>query len=135
MPSNILNPARRVFAPAQVHVAEIETVDLDEKRIVTLRRNGAGPSSGTTAVVSLGNGENLEAYPGLAEHAYRLKSFDDCFRLKNHIIEMFELADLEADPDERRLPRRSSSWAAGSRARSWQASWPTSPAGWLRAST
>ena len=34
LPSNILNPARRVFAPAQVHVAEIETVDLGEKRVV-----------------------------------------------------------------------------------------------------
>ena len=103
LPSNILNPARRVFAPAQVHVAEIETVDLDEKRVVTLRRNGVRSELRyDVAVVSLGNGENLEAYPGLAEHAYRLKSFDDCFRLKNHIIEMFELADLEADPDERR---------------------------------
>ena len=103
LPSNILNPARRVFAPAQVHGGEIETVDLGEKRVSPSAATASGPSSGTTsAVVSLGNGENLEAYPGLAEHAYRLKSFDDCFRLKNHIIEMFELADLEADPDERR---------------------------------
>jgi NADH dehydrogenase len=103
LPSNILNPARRVFAPAQVHVAEIETVDLDQQRVVTLRRNGVRSELRyDVAVVSLGSGENLEAYPGLAEHAYRLKSFDDCFRLKNHIIEMFELADLEADPDERR---------------------------------
>ena len=43
----------------------------------------------------VGSGENLEAYPGLAEHAFRLKSFDDCFRLKNHVIEMLELADIE----------------------------------------
>ena len=50
----------------------------------------------------VGSGENLEVYPGLAEHAFRLKSFHDCIRLKNHIVEMLELADIETDPEERR---------------------------------
>jgi NADH dehydrogenase len=53
-------------------------------------------------VICIGSGENLDAYPGLSEHAFRLKSFDDCFRLKNHVLEMFELADIERDPEERR---------------------------------
>ena len=38
LPSNILNPSRRVFAPAQVHVGEIETIDIDEKKVVTRNR-------------------------------------------------------------------------------------------------
>ena len=104
LPSNILNPARRVFAPAQVHVGEIESIDIDARKVVTSRRlDGARFELGyDQAVICIGSGENLEAYPGLAEHAFRLKSFDDCFRLKNHVVEMFELADIEADPDERR---------------------------------
>jgi NADH dehydrogenase len=104
LPSNILNPARRVFAPAQVHVGEIETIDIGEKKVVTRNRFDGTRSelAYDHAVVAVGTGENLEAYPGLAEHAYRLKSFDDCFRLKNHIMEMFELADIERDAEERR---------------------------------
>jgi NADH dehydrogenase len=44
----------------------------------------------------------MELYPGLAEHAFLLKSFHDCFRLRNHLLEMFELAEIESDPEERR---------------------------------
>jgi NADH dehydrogenase len=104
LPSNLLNPARRVFAPAQVHVGEIESIDIEARRVVTSRRlDGARfELRYNHAVVCIGCGENLEAYPGLSEHAFRLKSFDDCFRLKNHVIEMFELADIESDPEERR---------------------------------
>jgi NADH dehydrogenase len=104
LPSNILNPSRRVFAPAQVHVGEIETIDIGEQKVVTRNRFDGTRSEleYDHAVVAVGTGENLEDYPGLAEHAYRLKSFDDCFRLKNHIMEMFELADIEKEAEERR---------------------------------
>ena len=105
VPSNMLNPSRRIFAPAQVHVGEIESIDIDaaEGRDAQPLRRQRAPSSTTTTLVSRSaRRENLEAYPGLAEHAFRLKSFDDCFRLKNHMMEMFELADIEKDAEERR---------------------------------
>lgn len=102
-PGNILSPARRIFRPAAVHVAEIESIDLDAKRVVTSRDlDGARfELEFDQAVFALGTTENLEAYPGLAEHAFKLKHFEDSFRLRNHIIEMFELADIESEPDER----------------------------------
>lgn len=103
-PSSMLSPVRRIFAPARVHVAEIDAIDLDAKRVVTSRH-----LDGSTfelrydhLVLCLGSTENLDAYPGLAEHAYKLKTFADCLRLKNHILEMFELADIETEPEERR---------------------------------
>lgn len=104
LPSNILLPGRRVFAPAQLHVGEIESIDIDAKKVSTRRRlDGARfDLDYDYAVLCIGTGENLEAYPGLTEHAFRLKHFDDCLRLKNRIIEMFELADIESDPEERR---------------------------------
>ena len=78
-------------------------MNIDDKRVTTVGRDGTRYDLDYDyAVVAVGSGENLEAYPGLAEHAFRLKSFDDCFRLKNHIIEMFERADVESDPEERR---------------------------------
>jgi len=103
-PGTILNPARRIFAPARIHIAEIESIDLDARRVVTSRHlDGARYQlEYDRLVLALGSAENLGAYPGLAEHAFKLKLYEDCFRLKNHLIEMLELADIETDPDERR---------------------------------
>lgn len=104
MPGSILNPARRIFGRAHVHVGEIERIDLDDRRVHTTRHiDGARfELEYDEALLALGTSENLDAYPGLAEHAYKLKSFEDCFALRNHVIEMFELADIERDPEERR---------------------------------
>jgi NADH dehydrogenase len=103
-PGTILNPARRIFSGAKVHVAEVAAIDLEAKRVTTMRQlDGARfELEYDHAVVALGTAENLDLYPGLAEHAFKLKSFDDCFALKNHLIEMFELADIETDPEERK---------------------------------
>jgi NADH dehydrogenase len=103
-PGQILSPVRRIFAPARIHVGEIESIDLQAQR-VTVSRQLDGRTQELYydhVVLALGSTDNLEAYPGLAEHAFKLKTYDDCFRLKNHILTMFELADIEADPAERR---------------------------------
>ena len=103
-PSSMLSPVRRIFAPAKVHVAEIESIDLDARKVVTSRHlDGARfELDYDHLVLCLGSSENVDAYPGLAEHAFKLKTFKDCLALKNHILEMFELADIERDPAERR---------------------------------
>jgi NADH dehydrogenase len=103
-PGTILNPARRIFGRARVHVGEIERIDLDGQRVHTTRHlDGARfELEYDDAVLAFGTSENLDAYPGLAEHAFKLKSFDDAFALRNHIIEMFELAEIERDREERR---------------------------------
>lgn len=103
-PSHICSPARRLFPPAQVHVAEIQKVDLANRSVTAARSiDGARTTlEYDQLVVCMGTRDRSEAYPGLAEHAYRLKAYEDCLRLRNHMIEMFELADVEKDPEERR---------------------------------
>jgi NADH:quinone reductase (non-electrogenic) len=101
---NMLSPARRIFPPSAVHVAEIESIDLANRRVVTSRHlDGARTElQYDHLVLGLGTTENLERYPGLAEHAFKLKAYGDCLRLRNHLLEMFELAEIESDPEERR---------------------------------
>lgn len=103
-PGTVASPARRVFAPAQVHVAEIESVDLDARRVVTSRAldGRRRELEFDQLVLALGCSENIDAYPGLREHAFRLKRLEDGLRLRSHLIEMLELADAEDDPEERR---------------------------------
>jgi NADH dehydrogenase len=104
LPSNILSPVRRIFPPARVHVAEIERIDLRNRAVVTSRSiDGARFELGyDQLLISLGSTDRTESYPGLAEHAFRLKTYEHCLRLKNHILTTFELADIEPDPVERR---------------------------------
>jgi NADH dehydrogenase len=102
--SHMLSPARRIFRGAHLHVAEIERIDLAARR-VTVSRKLDGRRSDLEydhLVFGVGTRDNLEAYPGLAEHAFRLKAFEDALRLRNHILTMFELAAIETDPEERR---------------------------------
>lgn len=101
--AQVLSPVRRIFRPATVHIAEIEGVDFEQKLVHTNRhldgRRYSLPYD--YLVIGLGSSDNLAAYPGLAEHAFRLKTYDDCFRLRNHILAMLELAAIENDPAER----------------------------------
>jgi NADH dehydrogenase len=102
-PGNILSPVRRIFPPAHVHVGEIEAIDLGARLVTTSRHlDGARfELPYDELVLGLGTVQNTEAYPGLAEHAFKLKTFADCFALKNHLLEMFELADIEPSKEER----------------------------------
>jgi NADH:ubiquinone reductase (H+-translocating) len=103
-PDQILSPIRRIFKPARIHVAEVERIDL-QRRIVTTSRKFDGRSYELAydhLVIGVGSRDHLEAYPGLAEHAFRLKTYDDSFRLRNHLVTMLELAAIETDPEERR---------------------------------
>src|SRR5687767_11853538 len=74
-PGTILNPARRIFSGARVHVGEIESVDLDARRVTTTRDlDGARfELEYDHALLAVGTVDNLEVYPGLAEHAFKLK--------------------------------------------------------------
>ena len=103
-PSHILSPVRRLFAPARVHVGEIQRIDLAGKRAVVARQLDGHRTevSWDHVVISLGTADRTDAYPGLAEHAFKLREYRDCFALKNHILTVFEQADIESDPDERR---------------------------------
>jgi NADH dehydrogenase len=103
-PDQILSPSRRVFKPAKLHVGEIEAIDLAQQRVTTSRKldGRSYELAYDQLVIGLGSRDHLEAYPGLAEHAFRLKTYDDCFQLRNHLLKMLELAAIEPDAEERR---------------------------------
>lgn len=103
-PMHALNPTRRMFKGAKLHLAEVESIDVAARTVRTarcidgLRQDLAYDH----LVLGLGSVDNLAVYPGLAEHAFKLKTYDDSFRLRSHILTMFETAEIESDPGERR---------------------------------
>jgi NADH dehydrogenase len=103
-PNQIIIPARRAFSPGRFLNAEIEAVDL-ERRTVTTSRLLDGREltlDYDELIIAMGSRDDLSRFPGLSEHALRLRSPVDAFRARNHVIAMMEMAEMEADPDERR---------------------------------
>ena len=103
-PFNITSPARRLFAGATLHQAEIQSIDTANQTVTTRRaldgREYVLPYD--HLVVSLGSVDDLSRYSGVAEHTFRLRAYWDCFRLRSHILTMLDLAEIEAEESERR---------------------------------
>jgi NADH dehydrogenase len=103
-PMSILSSARRIFPPARFICAEVEAIDYTEKKVRISRRLDGKPYelSYDHVVLALGATDDLARYPGVAEHTFRLKSFWECFKIRNHLITMLEMAEIEEDSEERK---------------------------------
>ena len=103
-PQQINASVREVIAPAHLHNAEIESVDIRNQRVHTRRaldgRTYALPYD--HLVVGVGSVEDFSRYAGIADHTFPLKTFADCYRLRNHLVTVLEMASLETNPEERR---------------------------------
>jgi len=104
LPTQILSPVRRIFKDATLHIGIVRRIDLSNKTIQTIREID-GRSMELTydkLIVTVGSKQNSESFQGLAEHGFALKTWDDCYQLKNHILRMYELASITSDPTERK---------------------------------
>lgn len=103
-PQQIIAPARRVFRPARFHNAEVEAIDLENRLVTTTRALDGRPYtlSYDHLVLGVGAVDDLSRYPGIAEHAHKLKTFWDVSRARSHLIGMLEMAEIEPEPGERR---------------------------------
>jgi NADH dehydrogenase len=103
-PQQINVCVRELIAPAHLHNAEIESVDFKRKEVVT-RRSLDGRAFTLPydhLVAGLGSVEDLSRYAGIAEHTFPLKTFGNCYRLRNHLLSVLEMAAIESNPEERR---------------------------------
>lgn len=103
-PQQINASVRELIAPAHLHNAEIESIDLDQQRVLTRRSldGRAYTLEYDHLVLGVGSVEDFSRYPGIKEHAFPLKTFSDCYRLRNHMLSALEMASIETDPQERR---------------------------------
>lgn len=103
-PPHIVNPIRRVARFTNFYKAEIEAIDI-ENRQVTLQYPGHPHYHNLSydqLVIALGSSTDLSRLPGMAEHAFPFKTLGDAFFLRNHLISVIEMAEIEPDPAEKR---------------------------------
>jgi NADH dehydrogenase len=96
----VVRPLRPLFRNTRVDFrrAEVRSIDLERRRILT----DEGEVGYDHVVIALGSTTNFFGVEGAAETAFTLKSLKDAVRLRNHLLEMFERADLEPDPERQR---------------------------------
>lgn len=78
--------------------ANVEGIDVEARRVDTA--SGAIPYD--CLILAPGSVSNFFGMKDAAEHAMPLKSLEDGVRLRNRIVETFELAEKESDPERRK---------------------------------
>jgi len=105
-PSHISTPLRSSLPRTNFVRATVENIDL-EKRVVKLAadpsRNEGGPRETPydQLVLALGAVSNYLGMANVEKYALDFKSLLDAIRVRNRVIEMFERADSERNPDVR----------------------------------
>jgi NADH dehydrogenase len=94
-------PIRAFLRTTRFAEATVQGIDL-ERRVVHLAASGeSGERHYDQLVLALGAMTNRVMIPG-SEHAFTFKTLADALLLRNHVIERFERADVEPDPERKR---------------------------------
>lgn len=103
-PSHISTPLRSSLRRTEFIRGIVKAVDL-EKRLVVLRNDASADGAPARRVVpydhlvfALGSISDYFGMTNIEKFAFNFKSLLDAIRIRNHVIEMFERADLESDP-------------------------------------
>ncbi len=102
-PSHISTPLRTSLRRTQVVRGKVSEVDLESHRVRIALEDGATRDLVYDHVVfALGAVSNYLGLKNVEEQAFDFKSLLDAIRIRNHVIDMFERADREADAELRR---------------------------------
>jgi NADH dehydrogenase len=105
--SHISAPLRSTLRQTNFIRGCVTGIDLEARKVFL---DGAEPASNETGreleydhlVLALGSVSNYLGMASVEKFAFNFKSLLDAIRIRNHVIEMFEKADREQDPEMRR---------------------------------
>ena len=103
-PTHISSPLRTSLRRTSVVRGRVAGIDLDRRRVLLApgvsNRHQEEPFD--HVVLALGAVSNYLGMDDVAAEAFDFRSLADAIAIRNHVIEMFERADREPDPDRRR---------------------------------
>jgi NADH dehydrogenase len=100
-PTHITTPLRTSLRRTRVVRARATDVDLT-RQCVRLAPSDTEELSFDHLVLAVGSVSNYLGLDGVERTALNFKTLGDAMRIRNRVIEMFERADRESDPDRRR---------------------------------
>ncbi|WP_115651809.1 FAD-dependent oxidoreductase [Rhodobacter capsulatus] len=104
MPAHAVSPLRFLLKGVQVRKAVVDSVDFERKVVIVFQGIQRRPTEVPYdhLVIALGQGADFSRMPGLEEHALKMKTLEDARRLREHVIEQLEHAQVTALPDTKR---------------------------------
>ncbi|ADE86315.1 FAD-dependent oxidoreductase [Rhodobacter capsulatus] len=104
MPAHAVSPLRFLLKGVQVRKAVVDSVDFERKMVIVFQGIQRRPTEVPYdhLVIALGQGADFSRMPGLEEHALKMKTLEDARRLREHVIEQLEHAQVTALPDTKR---------------------------------
>jgi NADH:ubiquinone reductase (H+-translocating) len=103
--THIVNPIRKLLRRAAFFHGAVRRVDLEEKVVEVAHGvddDHVHRLEYDHLVLALGSVTNFFGTPGLAEHAFTMKTLADAIALRNRIIDSLEESDFECFPEVRR---------------------------------
>jgi NADH dehydrogenase len=103
-PTHISTPLRTSLHRTTFVRGRVEGIDLDG-RVVHVAADARSPARELPfdhLVLALGAVSNTMGLPGVKDNAFDFKSLFDAMRIRNHVIDLFERASHEPDPEQRR---------------------------------
>jgi NADH dehydrogenase len=102
--TDVVSPIRRLLKRTQLHMRDVEAIDLEKKLVVA--NPGFRPQPHLIPydhlVLALGNVTDFRGMRGLAEHAFPFKNLVDALNLRNHAIRAVRESAIEQNPAFRR---------------------------------
>lgn len=103
-PTHAVSPLRYLLPGVAVRKAWIESVDFDAKVVTVFQGVQRRPTkvSYDHLVIALGQASDLSRIPGMSEHGLTLRTLEDARRLRAHVIERLEHADITSSAEIKR---------------------------------
>ena len=106
-PSHISTPLRSSLRRTEFIRGRITGIDVENRKVILASLAPGFPAGETEVgfdhlVLALGSVSNYLGMANVEKLAFNFKSLLDAIRIRNHVIEMFERADREANPSVRK---------------------------------
>ena len=103
-PTHISSPLRTSLHRTRVVRGRVEQIDLEQRQVnlAADQRTAQRELGYDHLVLALGSVSNYMGLAGIQANTFDFKSLADAMRIRNHVIDMFERAGHELDPERRR---------------------------------
>lgn len=102
-PDAVGAPLRQMLPGVRCRTEEVERIDLDGRAVEFEAHDGQpGRMLWDHLVIACGGAVNLGMVPGMADHAFPLKTAGDAMALRAHVMQQLEKAEICENPARRR---------------------------------
>ena len=99
-----VTPLRQMLPGVHVRMGEVRAVNFEARTVELVQGSKRKPilRPYDHLVLALGQRTNVSMLPGFAEHGFCVRDLNDAHRLRNHVLQCLEHADVTRDPTLKR---------------------------------